>query len=383
MEEIASSQSGTADEQECEAHFNKHVETNKTGRYVVRSPMKAEVAGSLGESREIAVKRFASLERRLSETRFREAYIEFMREYARLDHIQEVSADEINKLGAISLPHHGILKENGSNAKLRRYAGKYPIGAEHVQRGFYVDDVLTGADTVAETKRAREEIVQILKLGQFELGKLVSNYAALLPERVDRSEQAETFDREQTTKVLGVWWDPAVDEFRFDESGEIGRRLITKRVILAEIAGLFDPMGFLGPTTVMAKILLQEIWQLKLDWDESLPQEVHSRWAEFRSQLAYLGDIRIPRCVNNTGANNVQLHGFCDASEKACGACVYVRASASVGQPKVTLLASKSRVAPIKAVSLPRLELCAANLLADLMQRICAAFEKRKYKKYL
>ncbi|XP_070528959.1 uncharacterized protein [Cardiocondyla obscurior] len=488
MEEPASSSCVTADEQMCERFFNETVETNAMGRYIVRLPVKTEMTGSLGESREIALKRFATLEKRLArEARFRDLYTEFMRDYARLGHMRAVPARDLDRPGAIYLPHHGILKGDETNAKLRvvfdascrtstgvalndalmkgptiqqdlvsillrfrlfthvfaadivkmyrqilvhdddihrqrivwredpgshvttfelrtvtygtksapflataclrhlaqKHADKYPVGSERILSSFYVDDVLTGADTVAEAKQARDEIISILKLGQFQLDKWVSNCEALIPGRVERGDRAVTFDREQTTKVLGVWWDPVADKFRFAGGGGFNRESITKRVVLAEIAGLIDPMGFLGPMTVVAKMLLQEMWQLKLEWDKSLPQEIHQRWMEFKEQLTCLAEIRIPRGVKEAGTREIELHGFCDASERAYGACVYVRTGGQSGRPRVALLASKSRVAPVKAVSLPRLELSAAKLLAELTQKICIALERQNCKKFL
>ncbi|KAL0120837.1 hypothetical protein PUN28_008485 [Cardiocondyla obscurior] len=130
-------------------------------------------------------------------------------------------------------------------------------------------------------------------------------------------------------------------------------------------------------------MLLQEMWQLKLEWDESLPQEIHQRWVEFKNQLTCLTEIRIPRGVKKAGASEMELHGFCDASERAYGACVYVRTGGRSGRPRVALLASKSRVAPVRAVSLPRLELSAAKLLAELTQKIRIAIGDRQCKQFL
>ncbi|XP_071628423.1 uncharacterized protein [Temnothorax longispinosus] len=101
--------------------------------------------------------------------------------------------------------------------------------------------------------------------------------------------------------------------------------------MLSQIASLFDPLGLVGPVIVKAKILLQQLWQNKLDWDES-----------------------------------VSLHGFCDASEKAYGAVLYLRSTTSSGIHIVRLVCSKTRVAPIKRLTLPRLELSAAALLGKL-----------------
>ena len=116
---------------------------------------------------------------------------------------------------------------------------------------------------------------------------------------------------------------------------------------------------------------MQKLWQLQVDWDESLPIQYHTHWSNFRDELPKLNHFSVPRhlfdnCENPT---NIQLHGFADASEKAFGAVIYVRAEIQ-NSICVRLLCSRSRVAPLKKTTLPRLELCAAQLLATLSSKI-------------
>lgn len=159
---------------------------------------------------------------------------------------------------------------------------------------------------------------------------------------------------------------------------------ISKRTILSEVSRLFDPLGLVGPIIVIAKIILQEIWRSGTDWDESLPQDLHTRWSKLWLQLIDLGKLSIPRCVKfKSDPQSVQLHGFCDASQRAYGACVYVRTTLGPGEYRSELLCSKSRVAPIKTVSLPRLELCAALLLARLISKIGEALNLSRVQQFL
>jgi hypothetical protein len=81
------------------------------------------------------------------------------------------------------------------------------------------------------------------------------------------------------------------------------------------IARIYDPLGLLAPVIVRAKILLQRVWALKVDWDESLPSDLHSEWKRYYSQLTLLNNIRFPRKAIIKTAVNIELHGFCDASE--------------------------------------------------------------------
>ena len=102
---------------------------------------------------------------------------------------------------------------------------------------------------------------------------------------------------------------------------------MTKRNVLSIIAQIFDPLGLVGPCITQAKIILQKLWKLNLDWDESVPGNLHTSFVKFADQLPELSKINIPRHAILVGATNMQLHGFCDASEAAYGACVYICSS--------------------------------------------------------
>lgn len=127
---------------------------------------------------------------------------------------------------------------------------------------------------------------------------------------------------------------------------------------------------------VLAKIMLQELWLSGLDWDTIVPQQIDNKWREFRNTLKLLNEIGIPRYVGlgYEGAT-YELHGFCDASTKAYAAAVYLRCVYETGDVEVKLLVAKSRVATTKTISIPRLELCGALLLANLMERVNTAMK--------
>lgn len=143
---------------------------------------------------------------------------------------------------------------------------------------------------------------------------------------------------------------------------------VTKRVILSFISQLFDPLGLVSPTIVVGKIIMQNIWQLGIGWDESLPLDLLTLWNQFREDMKLINEITVPRHVLGNEHAEIQLHGFSDVSEKAYGACIYVRYVDRCGNVTTKLLCSKSRVAPLKTISLPRLELCGALLLARLSE---------------
>ena len=165
-------------------------------------------------------------------------------------------------------------------------------------------------------------------------------------------------------------WYPSEDYFAFSVCVQSVNHKITKRVILSEVAKLFDPVGWLAPVTIQAKSLLQELWKLTLGWDQELPYDVNQQWQTYQCELIHIEQIKIPRCITVSNYQSVQLHGFSDASEKAYAAVIYLRSVQNDGQITVKLVTAKTRVAPIKQLSIPRLELCGAVLLTKLITKV-------------
>ncbi|XP_043604818.1 uncharacterized protein LOC122577557 [Bombus pyrosoma] len=120
-------------------------------------------------------------------------------------------------------------------------------------------------------------------------------------------------------------------------------------------------------------MLLQRYWTLKIDWDESLPTDLHIEWNEYYTQLPFLNNVKFPRKTIIKSAAEIELHGFCDASERAYGACIYLRTITPDGQVWTRLLTTKSKVAPLKPQTIPRLELSGALLLASLTNTVLQA----------
>ncbi|XP_043867348.1 uncharacterized protein LOC122757848 [Drosophila mojavensis] len=168
-----------------------------------------------------------------------------------------------------------------------------------------------------------------------------------------------------TAKTLGLRWQAQADLFLFSPPNIPLQETYTKRSVLSQIAKLFDPAGWLAPFVIRAKIFMQALWLRDLDWDQPLPGDLLTQWQEFLLSFSSLRDIRVPRWVHFQPRATIQFHGFCDASERAYGAAVYLRVELG-NQIFVNLLSAKTRVAPIKSISIPRLELCGAVLLTDL-----------------
>lgn len=136
---------------------------------------------------------------------------------------------------------------------------------------------------------------------------------------------------------------------------------LTKRTLVSDVAKIFDALGWYVPTTVKIKILLQRVWELKTGWDDIVPSHVHDTWYKWRTELPLLEQKHIP------GYYQVFSIGFSDASEEAYAGVVYIRGEDSSGNVYVSLVAAKSKVAPIRRITIPRLELCGALLLAQLL----------------
>jgi hypothetical protein len=148
-------------------------------------------------------------------------------------------------------------------------------------------------------------------------------------------------------------------------------------MLLSNIAQVFDPIGGLSPTKFWCKCLLQSLWKLNIGWDEPVPLEVMTQWGEFMSQIETLAKVQIPRFISYVGAKDNQLIGFCDASEKGYGAVIYLRSVSLSEDIKVTFVLAKSKVAPLKVLTIPKLELCAALLLARLVVRVMNVYRGR------
>ena len=165
-------------------------------------------------------------------------------------------------------------------------------------------------------------------------------------------------------------WDAKNDCIVYTITPIIAHSIKSKRAILSEIAKIFDPSGLLGPIILYVKKIMQKFWLLKLDWDESVPSNVFTTWADFYNQLNSLSSVAFKRKLLIKNYINLQLHGFSDASEGGYGACLYIRSEDKSGSSQSSLLYAKSRVAPLKTVLLPQLELCGAQLLAKIADEV-------------
>lgn len=249
----------------------------------------------------------------------------------------------------------------------------FPEAVQVLRNSIYVDDVLFGADDLEEARKIRSQLIALLERGGFHLRKWAANNSSLLediPAGDHELARDFPFANNESLKVLGLSWFPNEDCFRFQIS-KLENTDPTERAVLSFIARLFDPLGWASPVIITAKILIQDLWLRKIDWDASLPEDLLLKWRAYYATFPQLVSCQIPRWMGtHRDCIALELHSFSDASERAYSAVVYLRSMHEMNDIRVSLLAAKSKVAPLKTISLPRLELNGALLLVRLLDFI-------------
>ena len=256
------------------------------------------------------------------------------------------------------------------------YKEKFPEAAAVVLSTFYVDDCLTGADTVEEAQALRESLNALLFEAKMTLRKWRTSSADLLqtiPEELRESDQHQVITAPADChKALGIHWSTEKDTLYVSTLKLTERDVPTKRQLASDVARTFDIMGWFAPATITGKIMLQKLWELKIGWDDKVPDELAKHWMSWRTELPELTNHPLPRCYFSSGQPRhiVQLHGFADASKAAYGGVIYLRTVYQDTTTEVALVMAKSRVAPLKQYTIPRLELCGALTLSKMLEFI-------------
>ncbi|XP_076293042.1 uncharacterized protein LOC143215116 [Lasioglossum baleicum] len=452
----------------CETHYSENTTRTESGRYVVRLPFRAGDR-DFGDMRQIALRRFHSLQRKLNANSIlKEEYHKVMQEYITLEHMSLVTDDSTT---GYYMPHHAVVKVTSTTTKIRvvfdasakspknmslndglmvgptiqdkrfehllrfrtysyvitadiekmyrqvlvhpqdrKYqrifwyhdnriktfelntvtfsvssapylairtiqqlaideGADFPYASEILKRDLYVGDLLTGANSLEEVLIVRNEVIELLKRGGFTIRQWASNHNHALDsisEKLLGTDYAT--DESPVIKTLGIGWHAQGDKLVYTVNSSESPTKSTKREILSEIAKIFDPLGLLGPIILTAKVFMQECWKTKLDWDELVPLALHTQWLTFSNQLPCINNLSIDRRLLLDNPTSIEIHGFCDASKVGYGACIYIRSRNQKDRTLVRLACAKSRVAPLKETTIPRLELCGALTLARLYQ---------------
>lgn len=244
-----------------------------------------------------------------------------------------------------------------------------PQIAEIIRDNFYVDDCVSGVDTVEKAMQLYTELKESMLSGGFNLRKWSTNCLEL-KDHIPLSDREIAVD--SIVKTLGISWNTDTDNLIFEISFAPELTPKSKRELLSQVSSLYDPLGLLAPMIIKAKILIQEIWTLKLNWDETLPAIIVQEWQQIKNELLMIKKFEFKRWVNTSTQSTIELHAFCDASAKAYAAVVYIK-TIEGEKVSVSLFTSKYRVASIKTLTIPRLELSAAALLAKLVNKVLIA----------
>lgn len=468
----------------CEKYFVENHSRTDEGRFVVPLPfVDLDNKPTFSNSREIALRRFSSVERRLQlNPEYKKAYVSFMEDYTARGHLEEVEPPSTKDGKFYYIPHHGILRPDSVSTPMRvvfdasakdafgvslnntllpgpklqtnifdlllRFrwhavvftgdvqqmyrqilvpvedaeyqrivwrsaptepirdyrlktvtygvssapfqalrtmaqlyidaAEEYPAASTVLARDLYVDDIVTGTDSTSSALQLRLELSKILSAGGFHLRKWTSNcqgFLSDLPSSDLYSEQFRSFEEmaDVSLKILGLLWQPQSDSFGF-RVAEVADSRCTKRIILSEIARIYDPLGFLSPVTFYAKYLMQLLWTSGVAWDEDVPEHVASEWSRYKKQFSALASLSISRRMVNNFVE-LQIHGYSDGSERGYCAVIYLRVIDANGACSVHFCCAKTKVAPLRKLSIPRIELQAAVLLADLIKSVVLALE--------
>ncbi|XP_060807713.1 uncharacterized protein LOC132903428 [Amyelois transitella] len=262
----------------------------------------------------------------------------------------------------------------------------FPTASEVTKRDFYVDDLMTCCETEEEAIQIYTEMNKLMEAGGFQLQKWSSNNKVLLQfigQDNQKTAPSIYIKADNMVKVLGICWNRDSDEFQYTVELHEVNKSPTKRQVLSDIARIYDPMGWIAPVVLTAKVFIQKLWKSGLSWDDELPEDLLHEWLKYRAELSELKTIFIPRWLNFNQGCEVELHAFADASQMAYAGVVYFRTINSNGEIHVHLLTSKTKVAPIeKQLSIPRLELCGAVLAAKLLNEVAQVMNVPKHRLY-
>ncbi|XP_055848210.1 uncharacterized protein LOC129913509 [Episyrphus balteatus] len=475
MEEVQTFNTQTPEDQKCEELYKANYERLPNNQYMVKLPFTDPNGPSLGSSRELALRRYEYLQRKLSKNaQLKREYEACLDEYITMGHMEECEPPKPNE-PHYYIPHHAVFKQstttklrvvfdasakttNGKSLNeqlligptiqpklfstvlnwrkhkvvitadvekmyrmiwmhpehrtfqrilwrdpetkmLKDYQLKtvtfgvspaqflsvrtvqqaaldeqetYPLAVKATSSEFYVDDLLSGAETIDECLELQRQLRDMLSKSGFKLRRWASNRVEVishLPTEDKELQGSLELQETESVKTLGIRWYPAEDYFTFNVQGLSDTQAKTKRIILSEIASLYDPVGWISPIIITAKILIQTLWIGGYSWDSKVSQDITQQWYDFKEDLKNLNKLKIPRWIGISKTNQTnQIHGFCDASIKAYAAVLYIRTQDENGNIKVNLLTAKSKVAPVKPITLPRLELNGALLLAKLIK---------------
>ena len=279
----------------------------------------------------------------------------------------------VHLFGAVSSP-------SCANFGLRKTAEDHtkefdPETIDTVRRNFYMDDCVKSVPGDDEAVHLADVLKKLLAKGGFNLTKLVLNSRKFI-ESLPLSDRAGSFtdlhlDQLPVERALGVHWNVQEDKLCFKT--EVNDKPLTRRGLLPIVCSVYDPLGFVAPVILQAKIVLQDLCRNRLELDQPIPYEDKDRWLRWIRDLPKLGKFQVGRCFKPQGFGKVvsyQLHHFSDASQQAYGAVSYLRSVNYQGTIHCSFVMGKARTVLLKSITIPRLELSAAVVASRLDKMI-------------
>ena len=264
------------------------------------------------------------------------------------DNIQEYRFCRV-PFGIISSP---FLLGAAIESHLETYDNKL---ASKLKDDIYVDNVITGTNNIESAVQLYHRAKSIFREASMNLGEWISN-DSFVNQFIANEDRASC----DSVKVLGHTWNIQSDSLALKKPSLVnGSTKPTKRSVLREIASVFDPLGLFSPVLLQGKVFLQSLWSKHIEWDDEISSEDLAVWSSVSSNIDGLSDISIKRCIATNDSENMQqyLVCFCDASSYAYAASVYLVQFNGEQESKSDLIFSKTRLAPLKKITIPRLEL--------------------------
>ncbi|XP_055711455.1 uncharacterized protein LOC129806708 [Phlebotomus papatasi] len=416
IEEVPKEVTTHSEYQDVEGNFSATTYRHPNGRYVVQLPLNENVQ-NLTNNRQLALRQLNYLTKRLEKSpKLMMEYDAIFKEYLSLDIIERVPAQELENR-SYYFPHHCVIRESSSTTKVRIVFN----GSSKSKSGLSLNDCLLACPTVQPTLLS---ILWRFRMHEVVLTcDIVKMYLQVLLNPLHRdfqrflwTDRGEIVDYRFRTVCFGVsvspylatkvlmqlaeeyeeiypiaasilrknfLWNPVIDAFQFRVSGSLQSETWTKRQLLSTVARIFDPCGLIGPIITSAKLLIQIAWTKPIGWDDPIPDDLLTEWKAFIVDLTDISQLRIPRWISTiSNPSHMELHAYCDASMMAYGASIYLVYEDSQCNRSSGLLVAKSRLTPIKGkhdctrtLTIPKAELCGAELAAQLMSTVSEALK--------